>query len=388
MTNLSGRSRRSSLSGVTGWRLGKRPALDGIRGIAIVLVMCAHLGLRGFRAGGTSGVTLFFVLSGFLITSLLVEEQRETSHLDVRAFYLRRALRLLPALALLILVVALHKALASRFSEIPYDAAPGHLSEMVLSSSFYAANWSRAYGHTLGHLSHLWSLAIEEQFYLVWPAVLLVLAPARSGRRWKAAMLVTGVAAFVSLTLRFALWGGAGSIDRVYFGTDTNAVSLLVGCLLALWLTAEKRLPAPRLFGLVGLAALVLATWDGSVEFTFTWGPTLAGLGGVGLIAWAVTRGMESRILTTRPLRHLGRLSYGLYLWHVPIFNELDPYVYGHNVLVRVVVSFVPSYAAAWLSFRLVETPFLRLKRQLKRDPLASGTVKVTGDAPAPQPSG
>jgi peptidoglycan/LPS O-acetylase OafA/YrhL len=348
--------------------------------------MLSHLALRGFKAGGVSGVTLFFVLSGFLITSLLVEEMRETARLDASAFYRRRALRLLPALALLIVVVVVHHVAATHFSWIPNDAAPGRLWTMVLATTFYCANWFRAFGHTLGHLSHTWSLAIEEQFYLAWPALLLVLRPpTRTARRWRIAMVLTTAAVGTAVGLRFAEWHGDASINRVYFGTDTRADAPLIGCLLALWLTAGRQVRVVRLLWLpLGLLALAVSTWDYSNGFAYTWGPTLAALGGVAIIAWNVTRGAASRILTFTPLRHLGRISYGLYLWHIPIFNEVEPYVAGQNVLVRAAACVIPSYLAALISFRFVETPFLKMKRSLKRDPLAEGAARVTGDAPLP----
>src|SRR5580765_6045338 len=207
--------------------LGHRPALDGLRGVAILLVLAGHSGVPGVGEGGETGVALFFVLSGFLITALLAEEYRDTGRIDFAAFYRRRALRLLPALFLFLAVVLAWSQL-SRWGVLSM-VRPSSLTDVGVTV-FYVANWwIGVYNHDSGGINHMWSLGIEEQFYLVWPALLfagLSLFGLRSRKL---------LAAVVALTLVSAAEGAwlyhtsSPYLRRVYYGTDTRADGILIG---------------------------------------------------------------------------------------------------------------------------------------------------------------
>jgi len=341
----------------TGWRLGRRRGLDGFRGLAIMLVVAAHATVPGFADGGVTGVTLFFVLSGFLITSLLVEERRESGRIDLRAFYRRRALRLLPALAVFLAAMvgaALCAHALGRGSESVTAVARD-----VLAALFFSANWFRVAGTLLGRMSHTWSLAIEEQFYLVWPAALigLSLLARRSGIR---AALIGAAAA--SIALRFALYTGPAAYDRVYFGTDTRADALLLGCLLALVLE-ERMLRVPALATAAALGAILAASAYDSTRFDVTWSPTIASFASVVIVASLATSGPATALFSWAPLVQAGRISYGLYLWHIPIYGELSSPLARYPLPVRAIVPFVLALAVSIASYRYVERPFLRRKR-------------------------
>jgi peptidoglycan/LPS O-acetylase OafA/YrhL len=195
------------------WRLGRRPELDGLRGIAILLVVARHADTPGCASGGAIGVTMFFTLSGFLITSLLLEESASTGRVDLAAFYRRRALRLFPALfaciaVTIVLAVLLGTWIASE--------------QMVAAALLYFGNWALIARAEAGVLGHTWSLSVEEQFYVTWPLVLVLF-----GRSRRAVIWLAGTGALVSVGLRFKLYSG-DTLWRVAYGTDTKADALLV----------------------------------------------------------------------------------------------------------------------------------------------------------------
>lgn len=210
------------------------PALDGIRALAVLAVLAYHGG-QTWAAGGYLGVDAFFVLSGFLITSLLLAERRQTGAIDLQAFWMRRARRLLPALFLVLGAVAVYAALAAAPTELERIRLDG------LGSLFYVANWRFVFSHQSyfeqfaapSPLRHMWSLAIEEQFYLVWPLLVFGLLRWGNGKMRKLA-LAAGSLALLSLGLMAILHSPGQDPSRVYFGTDTRATSLLVGALLAM----------------------------------------------------------------------------------------------------------------------------------------------------------
>jgi peptidoglycan/LPS O-acetylase OafA/YrhL len=360
------------------WRLGHRSGLDGGRGIAILLVMGAHLGVPGMRGGGIAGVTLFLVLSGFLITALLTEEGRDRGRIDLRAFYKRRALRLLPALFCLVFVLWAWSQLAGRTSFI--SIAPSITPKFILPAVFYVANWFRAFGYVLGDLSHTWSLSIEEQFYFFWP-IMLIAGLKFFELRSRRLIVATLTLATLSLGERFLLHQHASTAgdNRVYFGTDTRADALLWGCALAIWLVSGRRLRMPVIAFPVGLALLGVSTYLSSPKVAFTISPTLAAAGGFLVIAAIVAheRVLIVRVLDWRPLRYTGRISYGLYLWHIPLINKFQPHLAGRPLIVQIVALGALSYAAATVSFFVVERYFLRRKRRSARVP-----------DPAPVPAG
>ena len=347
----------------------------------MLLVMLAHAGVPHVSGGGESGVTMFFVLSGFLITSLLLAEQSRSGRIAVRSFYRRRVLRLLPALVVLVAAVTVFAAL-SVF--VGFSDSPGGVHALVgevFAALFFVANWFRVAGHRLGHLHHTWTLGIEEQFYLLWPGVLVLLVPfTRHRRRWA----VIGLAALAACSAaeRFLLWHGPASVNRVYFGTDTHADALLLGCLLGIVLSAGVALrPKPWVLA-SGIAALGYVTYRVDVPFIYTWSPTISAVGALVLVAYAAELRPGRSLLESRPLVHAGKISYGLYLWHIPLFDVLQPHLQSLPLAAQVAVLFATAWSFALVSFRFVERPFLRLKdRGRQKQPTLTG-----GEAVVPGP--
>ena len=331
------------------WRLGYRPALDGLRGIAVLLVMASHAEFPGFRLGGGTGVTMFFVLSGFLITALLVEEQRDTGGVNLRAFYRRRLFRLLPAL-----VVFLAGALALGWGTGDHAAA----------ALLYVANWVRASGGNLGDLGHTWSLAIEEQFYVVWPLLFVVLARRPA---WLLRLAVGGAVLSAVIRTMIVIGGDQAAMDRVYFGSDTRADAILAGCILGLVIAGGRRLSVPRWMAAAAGLALVVVTGIAAGESSFyRWGLTLAAVASTIIVARVAVRPAgSSRVLEWSGLVRTGRLSYGLYLWHWPIMLVASRTMAAGPG--RVVVTFALSFLMAVASSRLVEEPMRRFGRHKGR---------------------
>jgi peptidoglycan/LPS O-acetylase OafA/YrhL len=334
--------------------MNHRSELDGLRGIAILVVLGAHTGVPGFAAGGGgAGVTLFFVLSGYLITSLLLAEKDRAGRVDFRAFYIRRALRLFPALAAVLVVVAILLVAGL----LPEDArADTDYRIVFLSVIGYVANWAAVAGQSIGILGHTWSLAVEEQFYIVWPALLLV--GLRLGRSWLA--LIVLVLIFLDVPYRVLLDLNGGFL-HVFVGTDSRGDALLLGCVLAL---LEIRWhPVVGIAGLTGIG-LLAASW-----------PPNAGLGTqVLLIPAAAIAGTLAvagcpTILAWRPLAFIGKISYGLYLWHGLVIWWYWPWP----------VEVLLSIAIACVSYSVLERRFLRLK-----DRLGVATTVPVATAPAP----
>jgi peptidoglycan/LPS O-acetylase OafA/YrhL len=344
----------------TSWRLGRRPALDGLRGLAIVLVIACHLidTVTGVDhpALGTAGVTVFFTLSGFLITSLLMEEHAITGRLRWGHFYGRRARRLLPALAVVLVVIG------------SVQVAGGFTGPMaLLPVAFYVANWFAADGHNLGLLPHSWSLAIEEQFYLAWPVLLLICL--RRSRRAVGVVCLAGIV--IAVTLRLSLWDHGAGAQRVYFGTDTRADALLVGCALAAWAHRGRRLPdVPPLVGTiaaVGLVAVSLAL-SGPYGTHIVLPTVVPWLSAVLIVSACATAPawMESAVV-----RYLGRRSYSLYLWHFALLLMVGNLT---SSVLAAVLAVLASLGVAELSWRYVESPVLGGASPRITDPLSAGT--------------
>jgi peptidoglycan/LPS O-acetylase OafA/YrhL len=320
------------------------PALDGLRGVAILLVILAHTLGDLFLVGGMVGVTLFFVLSGFLITNLLIEERENTGRIDLKAFYARRALRLLPALG--IYLVGISTVMLVMRLDIP-------VFEISWPPALYVANYVQIFGMDLMAHRHTWSLAVEEHFYLVWP-VLVGLGAARRARSLGiVVLLLIGWRLAVHLSPANPLWA--------YAGTDTNAYALGIGALVA----AVRRgsgLPTPsRLVGVVtvgGLAMLGFIRPGGGVDGLYSvsgWVTIVAALLGAGAVCAAV-EGDRNGFLTASTLRRLGLISYSLYLWHAPVLQLPG---LSETPALRLVAAGI-AIAIAWLSWHLVEGPINR----------------------------
>ena len=353
-------------------RLVHMPALDGLRGLAVAAVLLFHGGWAGAR-GGFLGVDVFFVLSGFLITSLLLAEQRTSGTIGLGRFWSRRARRLLPALLLVVAAVA---AAAPLFD----PSARVGLRGDALAALAYVANWrfvaegSDYFARTAADspLNHLWSLAIEEQFYLVWPLVVLAVARLRRPAAWVGAVAATGAAA--SAAAMVLLHRGEADVDRVYYGTDTRAHTVLIGAALAALLapTLARRSPTdggwPRpvrlLLGLISSVAalnlvVALALVKGSEPWLYEGGLPLVSIAAAAVIAHTVVNpdGWTARLLGLAPLRAAGRLSYGLYLWHWPLYLLLNGARTGLSGGALLAVRLAATAAAAFASDRLLERP-------------------------------
>jgi peptidoglycan/LPS O-acetylase OafA/YrhL len=317
-------------------------------------VLIGH-GPIGFIGGGP-GVTMFFTLSGFLITALLLEERRTNGFVDLRRFYARRALRLLPGLAAFLVLIAI--ALAVR-----HEALTG-----VWLAALYVANLAGALGRRMGSLGHTWSLSLEEQFYVVWPLSLLLLA--RTGRRWATvAGAAAGVVVCAGLRIFVDLHGVSrqGMPVRLAYFAVWRADALLVGCVLALLLGPALRLPRRLLAaaGMAGAAVVIVASLQAMSDVYLTGWMTAVPFATAAVVLSLLTApGLLGRVLVARPLRWTGRISYGLYLWHFPLFVMLRPSLERLPAAVEIAVGVAVSYAAATISFRLVEQPFLRYKRR------------------------
>ncbi|MBX3315078.1 MAG: acyltransferase [Actinobacteria bacterium] len=371
--------------------LTHRPLLDGVRGVLMAVVVCFHLGgVVGVR-GGWVAMDLFFVLSGFLITTLLVKERTDTGRTSLVAFYRRRVRRLAPSLLVVLAAVAVVVIAAGWSDQFPGLRGDG------LASLFYVANWhfiwsDQSYfsSFQVSPLRHTWSLAIEEQFYVLWPVLFLALAPLlRAGRRGRvvASVILGGGALASAWWMRHLVLGGA-DLSRAYYGTDTRAQGLLVGALLAVvlwpgrWDTDGGRRVA-SVVGTVGAAALavMIVTLSDDDPAVYTrFGFLAIGLACAALVFGAVRaeRGPLAWVFGNRTTRHLGRVSYVAYLWHWPVIVLLAP--------PRVDL---PAWQLTWLrlgltivlaeaTHRYVEDPIHRGRVRFRFDGLAlTGSVAV-----------
>jgi peptidoglycan/LPS O-acetylase OafA/YrhL len=327
------------------------PALDGVRALAIGLVVLAHALGPTLDALGGLGVVVFFVLSGFLITALLLDE-RETGRVDLRRFYARRALRLFPALVCLLAVAA---ALPWYFPSDRALSAPQAVAAAVL----YVANWVTG---DLGYLSHTWSLAVEEQFYLVWPVVLLALARRRAAFRIG---LLIGVLLVVRTVVDLALPG-------VPHATVSHADQLLIGALLAvLWRTGQASPGAAVTWCCLAAFPMTFLVVRDAGQLRTNVGYTVCAAATGVLIAHLLARDGLLRQAFTAPAAVLvGRVSYGIYLYHWPIFRGLRHVFVTHGWTspaahgIRIALALTVTAAAVALSWRFVERPALRLKRR------------------------
>ena len=351
------------------------PALDGARGVAIALVLAYHFGIPGVP-GGFLGVDLFFVLSGFLITTLLLDEHRSTGRIDFVQFWYRRARRLLPALFVLVAAVATWTALVAS----PVEKGP--LRWDLLSALGYVANWrfivaGQSYFAeyiTASPVRHLWSLAIEEQFYVVWPLIAFgALAWLRTpgGYRWRVAAGLLAVGAIGSSAL-MALTYREADPSLAYYSTFARAHELLVGGCAAVVLASAPRVRAAIASWSAPLAAVSLAAVLAAALITsdrapayYLGGSLLFSIAAAGLIVALVAGqgdggGVVRRALSMRPMVWLGAISYGVYLWHWPITVWLRPDTVGLDglrlLLLRTGVTLLVSVA----SFVIVEQPIRR----------------------------
>lgn len=377
-------------------RLRQVTGLDGLRGLAVLAVIIYHF-FGDLLPGGYLGVDMFFVLSGFLITSLLLREFAVTNTISLKDFWVRRFRRILPA-AMVVLFIS--TAVVGRFGAYAHggtsDLAVG-IREQFLGTAFFVNNWiqiatNQSYfaDNEIQVFAHYWSLAVEEQFYLIWPLVvmaLLMLAKGRQQRRGRRELgILTVVLALASLTGMIFLYDPTADPTRVYYGTDTHAFGLLVGALLAIALTSSSPDPyadswpsqrrfvwivkaSASVYGTVALALYVaqLMIMGDDLPATYRGGLFITSVLGA-IMIWAVVREAQPLhlIFSTAPMRYLGQRSFSLYLWHWPVVVILDELFgtrangEGLNSWWIGIMATVVSFALAEGSYRVIENPFRR----------------------------
>jgi peptidoglycan/LPS O-acetylase OafA/YrhL len=345
-----------------------RPALDGVRAVAVLAVIAYHVAPDS-ASGGFLGVDVFFVLSGYLITGLLLDEHARTGRISMPRFWARRARRLLPAVLVLVAVTAVVVQHVSPIASLP------ERRDDLLGTLFYYANWhfiasDQSYFASYAGASplrHTWSLAIEEQFYLVWPLLLVgLMFLARGRRRLLLAVIVAGIAVSA---VELALAYDTTNPSRSYFGTDSRAYTLLVGAALALLLRGRAQPSAGRAKQLatwacvpivLAVAAAFLVVSDQSRYYY--WGGALVFSLVVAAALWSVEtapRSIVGAALSLRSVRWIGMISYGLYLWHWPMLLWLSgsPRLSSLSGRERQLAEVAATFAAATASFYLLERP-------------------------------
>ena len=354
--------------------MGYLPGLDGLRAIAIIGVLLYHSGID-WMPGGFLGVDVFFVLSGFLITSLILEEYDRTGRVDFRRFYLGRARRLLPAVFVMLIVVGIAVLLV-------YRDALSAFREDALATALYLNNWwyivvDQSYFESMGRpplLKHLWSLSVEEQFYLIWPAIALLLMR-RGGRPLVRRIAILAALASTAWMAFIAIRGGYpidADPSRAYFGTDSHSMGLLVGAALAtVWRPGRLNTSIPRTARTV-VTAIGIAMLGVLVAFYVLVGEFTPWLYRGGFLALAVFTAVLIAAATHPAsalgpalgigvLRYIGRRSYGIYLWHWPIFMVTRPGIdVPWSEPIAFVVRMTATFVIAELSYRLVEMPIRR----------------------------
>ena len=369
------------------------PALDGIRAVAVALVLADHGGIPGL-SGGFLGVDVFFVLSGFLITSLLLDEHRRTAQIRLGDFWIRRARRLLPALLVMVLAVVAFRDLFS-----PESTAS--LRDDAVASFFWVSNWAfvaqRAdyfsQGAPPSPLQHTWSLGVEEQYYLLWPLLLIAVAALFWARLRLAVFVLSSVGVLASATAAIVLTTDS-TLNRIYFGTDSRAQALLVGSAAAALLVRDWSVLndggtlirtrwghiVARILPFIGLAVLGAAAHyaTGSVSDFRSGLLIIVALASVLVVASVALEqeGPVAKALAWGPLVWLGAISYGVYLWHWPIFMVLNGERTGLSGWPLFAVRCAVTVALAAASWWLLEQPIRRWRPMfVPMLPLAGATA-------------
>jgi peptidoglycan/LPS O-acetylase OafA/YrhL len=350
------------------------PWMDGLRAVAILAVMGTHtIHIFGWPVlvGGNLGVDIFFVLSGFLITSTLLREWDVHGNISFKNFYARRFLRLFPAHFLLLAVLSI-------FSDFLFSSGEASATRNAIPLSFfYVSDFAIAFfdNYSLGALKHTWSLAVEEQFYLVWPPLLGFMLSRFWGRK---SILVVLVAIVIAIAVyRAILWDGYQSIPRIYYSFDARCDSLLLGCVASLAVrrslappflkrsSLDSPLLLPASLGFFIVASFFLSSYDSL--FMYLGGFTVISASVAMLIYLQRTRltgGLEV-VLSQPILVWVGKISYGLYLWHYPVYKAVSmiSIAWYWQLIVAVGLTFIISF----LSYNLIEKNFIKLNQRFRR---------------------
>lgn len=347
------------------------PALDGLRAFAVLAVIAYHMNFS-WAQGGLLGVTVFFVLSGYLITGLLITEWATTKTIDLKNFWMRRVKRLVPAIIFVVVTVA---ALCAIFNhELLTKMRPDIPSALLFFSNWWYIFHDLSYFEALGApspLNHFWSLAIEEQFYLVWPVMLF--AVFKLGAKRPLLRRITLVLAALSALVMAFLYNPTADPSRIYYGTDTRAFSLFIGAWLAfVWPAGRfrrqngKRLTQQQcsildgigIAALIGLLAMIVFT-DGFSPFLYCGGLVLASVLTAIVIAAVVYPGSRfAHSISAKPLIWIGKRSYGMYLWHYPILLLMNPRNFtGEINPLYYVLEIALIFAVSAFSFKFIEDP-------------------------------
>ncbi|MGG2024904.1 acyltransferase family protein [Gottfriedia sp. S16(2024)] len=361
--------------------------LDGLRALAVLSVIAYHLNFS-WASGGFLGVTVFFVLSGYLITDLLIAEWSTNQRIDLKSFWYRRAKRLLPGMFTLLLIVI---AFVSLFK----SSMIGNLKQDSVAAIFYYSNWWYIFHHLSyfesyanpSILNHFWSLAVEEQFYIIWP--ILTLLGLKYIKNKDRLFLYTFVGAIVSALLMAILFHPGSDPSRVYYGTDTRAFSLLIGASLALvWpsrkLTNNVTTSGKILIDLVGITGLLIfllmvGKTNQYDSFLYRGGMFLLSISAAMLIAaLAHPTSKIGRFLAMRPLKWIGLRSYGIYLWQYPVIILLSPKVNtGDTSLFRAICQITLIFVLAALSYRYIEDPIRKGKLGILWKNFLAGNINL-----------
>ena len=349
-----------------------QPALDGVRALAVGLVLFYHAGIPGFH-GGFLGVDVFFGLSGFLITTLLLKEFNDTTTIRPVHFWIRRFKRLMPALVAMVLASTILAAALYPTGYFPY------LVKDALGAIFYVSNWHLVGSHATyfnsltapSILTHTWSLSIEEQFYWAWPLIIFALLRIR-----RTPLIVTAVAgsgAVLSMILMNLGYTGIGSTTRLYFGTDTHVEGLLLGAAAAglVYVIRLKPVVATgdfnglfHLMGIFGLLLTLAVTYKafGNSEFMFKWGFIVVALAVAAMVSSLslVPSSPLAKFFGWGPFAYVGRISYGLYLWHYPIFTVINHFHTGLTAWTLFALRMAVTIVVTLASYYVLELPIRR----------------------------
>jgi peptidoglycan/LPS O-acetylase OafA/YrhL len=369
-------------------RLAHVPGLDLLRAFAVTIVVLSHIWEVApyfhfreiFSNSGFLGVDLFFVLSGFLITALLLQEQHDTGRISLRRFYLRRAIRLLPALFAMLAVYLVY----AHFADWPQFGNRDWVLQSMGATLLYVMNWQVLWHpFAAGDLVALWSLAIEEQFYFVWPLVVIAFVGISRGAR-RIVPTLAGLVVAITLwrVIVYHLWGW----EAAYLRTDTRVDGLILGALVAhLYVRGltPARLPRWTPWAVGAVWTALMLTVKGDAGFAYHGGITLWVLASAVMILYVVSDPRPLRSWPAKAAQKVGMVSYGIYLWQVPVIRVVGRLDDKDAAGRRMLLSIAGIAFCATVSWLLVERPAQRFRRRLEARRLDRSPGLPTAGAPA-----